>query len=101
VRCLFSYEAAKTLSEETTYPAWKLCDYLHITRSAYYNWLRRPKSGRELENERLASEVEKIHNAHPDMGYRRIRDELERNHGIHVNDKRVLRIDRESASKIV
>ena len=28
------------------------------------------------------------------MGYRRIRDELDRNHGIHINDKRVLRIDR-------
>ena len=28
------------------------------------------------------------------MGYRRIRDELDRHHGIHVNDKRVLRIDR-------
>ena len=28
------------------------------------------------------------------MGYRRIRDELERNHGIAVNDKRVLRICR-------
>lgn len=27
------------------------------------------------------------------MGYRRIRDELDRRHGIHVNDKRVLRID--------
>ncbi|EEX48616.1 IS3 family transposase, partial [Jonquetella anthropi] len=29
-----------------------------------------------------------------DMGYRRIRDELERNHGIAENDKRVLRICR-------
>jgi transposase InsO family protein len=53
-----------------------------------------PKSSRELENERIAREVEKIHEAHPDMGYRRIRDELDRRHDIHVNDKRVLRIDR-------
>lgn len=28
------------------------------------------------------------------MGYRRIRDELDRNYGVHVNDKRVLRINR-------
>ncbi|WP_376769293.1 transposase [Pelorhabdus rhamnosifermentans] len=35
-----------------------------------------------------------MHNAHPDMGYRRIRDELDRYHDIHVNDKRILRIDR-------
>ncbi len=53
-----------------------------------------PKSSRELENERIAGEVEKIHEAHPDMGYRRIRDELDRRYDIQVNDKRVLRIDR-------
>jgi transposase InsO family protein len=53
-----------------------------------------PKSRRELENEQIAGQVENIHKAHPDMGYRRIRDELDRNHDIHVNDKRVLRIDR-------
>ena len=28
------------------------------------------------------------------MGYRRIRDELDRRHDIHVNDKRILRINR-------
>jgi putative transposase len=47
-----------------------------------------------LENEQIAGVVEKIHKKHPDMGYRRIRDELDRNHRIHVNDKRVLRINR-------
>ena len=31
---------------------------------------------------------------HPDMGYRRIRDELDKKHGIAVKDKRVLRICR-------
>lgn len=53
-----------------------------------------PKSSHELENERIAGEVENIHKAHPDMGYRRIRDELDRKHDIHVNDKRILRINR-------
>jgi HTH-like domain len=91
VRFQFSYEAVKTLSRGNMYPVWKLCNFLHITRSAYYSWLSHPKSDRELENEQIASEVEKIHNAHPDMGYRRIRDELDRNHGIRINDKRVLR----------
>jgi len=38
--------------------------------------------------------VKKIHEAHPDMGYRRIRNELDRCHDIHVNDKRILRINR-------
>ncbi len=31
---------------------------------------------------------------HPDKGYRRIRDDLEHDFGINVNDKRVLRICR-------
>ena len=38
--------------------------------------------------------IEKIHNESPDKGYRRIRDELERYHGIDANDKRILRICR-------
>ncbi len=47
-----------------------------------------------MENERIAGVVEKIYKEHPDMGYRRIRDELDRRRDIHVNDKRVLRINR-------
>ena len=37
--------------------------------------------------------------ASPDKGYRRIRDDLERYHGIKVNDKRVLRICRKKGIK--
>ena len=89
-----AYEAVKTLSEEHSLPVWKFCGFLHLTRSAYYQWLKQTKSPREKENERIAQKVKEIHKAHPDMGYRRIRDELDRYHGIHVNDKRVLRIAR-------
>ena len=89
-----AYEAVKTLSEERSLPVWKLCGLLHLTRSAYYQWLKQKKSPHERENERIAEKVKEIHEAHPDMGYRRIRDELDRRHDIHVNDKRVLRICR-------
>ena len=37
--------------------------------------------------------------ASPDKGYRRIRDDLERYHGINANDKRVLRICRKKGIK--
>ncbi|WP_088224844.1 IS3 family transposase [Desulfosporosinus sp. FKB] len=84
----------RLLSENRSFPVWKLCALLHITRSAYYRWLTHPKSKREMENERIAGVVEKIYKEHPDMGYRRIRDELDRRRDIHVNDKRVLRINR-------
>lgn len=53
----------------------------------------------EAENRRIAGEVEKIHMESPDKGYRRIRDDLQRYHGIDVNDKRVLRICRKLGIK--
>ena len=43
--------------------------------------------------------MESIHNDSPDKGYRRIRDDLDRYHGIHVNDKRILRICRKKDIK--
>jgi transposase InsO family protein len=52
-----------------------------------------------LENEKIADEIEKIHLESPDKGYRRIRDDLDRYHGIKVNDKRVLRICRKKSIK--
>ncbi len=51
-------------------------------------------SQRAAENERLADTIEKIHEESPDKGYRRLNDDLRHDHGIHVNDKRVLRICR-------
>ena len=39
------------------------------------------------KNRFIADEIEKIHTDSPDKGYRRIRDDLERYHGIDVNDK--------------
>lgn len=52
-----------------------------------------------MENQRIADEIEKIHEESPDKGYRRIRDDLERYHNIKVNDKRVLRICRKNDIK--
>ena len=53
---------------EIEYPVDKLCKYLNITRSAYYHWLKHPKSNNELQNETLSIEIQKIHKEHPDMG---------------------------------
>ena len=51
-------------------------------------------SSRAVENEKIAEIVEQVHMKSPDKGYRRINDELRHDHGIYVNDKRVLRICR-------
>ena len=65
-----------------------------VSRSGYYKWLKRKIPEKEIRNKRIAETVERIHSENPDMGYRRIRDHLERYHNIEVNDKRVLRICR-------
>jgi hypothetical protein len=87
-----AYEAANILSEERSYPAWKLCNILHLTRSAYHQWLKQVKGPHEQENERIAEKVKEIHAAHPDMGYHMIRDELDKYHGKFVQLRRYIRL---------
>lgn len=45
-------------------------------------------------NKELEERIEKIYDKNPDMGYHRIRDSLEHDDNIRVNDKRILRICR-------
>ena len=66
----------------------------HVARSAYHKWISGKPSLRATENERLAEKIEQIHTESPDKGYRRINDDLNHDHGVHFNDKRVLRICR-------
>lgn len=89
------YLAIKELSDENkTYSISALCEFAGIARSAYYNWLDHVNSDNDNLNERIADTITKIHDEHPDMGYRRIRDTLAHDYKIAVNDKRVLRICR-------
>lgn len=74
------------------YPVGPCCEILHISRKVYYRWLSGKKSKRQIENEQIAGLAEQIHTESPDKGYRRIHDDLERYYGIHINDKRMLRI---------
>ncbi|MCF0187454.1 MAG: IS3 family transposase, partial [Bacteroidaceae bacterium] len=80
--------------EEHGYPVDQCCRILQISRAAYYKWATGKISPREAENKRIADIVEEIHEKHPEMGYRRLKDELDRRHETHANDKRVLRICR-------
>lgn len=80
--------------EEYGYPIEPCCNILHVSRNAYYNWLTGNLSEREKENERIADLAEQIHTDSPDKGYRRIRDDLEKYHGVRISDKRALRICR-------
>lgn len=65
-----------------------------MARSAYHKWASGKLSRRTSENEQLADKIERIHMESPDKGYRRLTDDLRHDYGIHINDKRVLRICR-------
>nr|WP_272927917.1 IS3 family transposase [Enterococcus sp. JM4C] len=82
------------LHEEKGYPIQQMCDKLQVTRSAYYRWLKLPKSAQEETNLQLVVTIRKIHDDHPEMGYRRIKDELKRTYKVIINDKHILRLCR-------
>lgn len=69
-----------------------MCEILKINRAAYYKWKNHRNSENDELNEQIVNTALKIHGEYPDMGYRRIRDTLEHDYNITINDKRVLRI---------
>lgn len=91
--------AIKEVHEQFSYSIQELCKFGNISRSSYYKWLNRKTPPEEALNRTIENKIEKIHQEHPDMGYRRLRDELERYHDIEVNDKRILRICRKANIK--
>ena len=72
----------------------RLCDVAGIPRSSYYKWLDRVVPEDEIINQAIAEAVKAIHEEYPDKGYRRIRDDVDRDYGFPVSDKRILRICR-------
>ncbi|MDT2451283.1 hypothetical protein P7D98_23260, partial [Enterococcus avium] len=72
VRHTFEYQSIKELHETKSYPINTMCTLLHVTRSAYYRWLKNPKLPEVLFNEQLADLVRYIYEADNDKGYRRI-----------------------------
>ena len=99
-RHLNVYTTIKELSEEhPDYSISGLCTLGHISRGAYYKWKNRPDTENDILNRKIMEKAAEIHDAHPDMGYRRIRDTLAHDYGIDVNDKRILRICRKKSIK--
>ena len=88
------YLSVKENHESHGYSVDQSCRILSISRAAYYKWAKGELSPRTAENERIADLIEDIHEKHPEMGYRRLKDELDRHHSMRVNEKRVLRICR-------
>ena len=71
-----------------------MCQSLDVSRSAYYEWKRRPKSKRQLENDSLFEKIQQIHQKSRCLyGSPRITAELNAQ-GIRCNHKRIARLMR-------
>lgn len=89
-----SYQAVYEIYKETGDHIDELCKGAKIARSSYYKWRKRERPESEIENIKISKLIKKIHEEDPSKGYRRIKDDLLKEYGEKVNDKRVLRICR-------
>jgi putative transposase len=85
-------------AEKARTPVSACCELLGVSRSGYYEWLRRPPSDRALRDARLLDRIKAIHAANRGVyGARRIHAELRLGEGIRVGRKRVERLMRQAA----
>ena len=84
----------RVISMPLLYHAYVYLEFLILACTIYILAPGHVNSDNDNLNERIADNITKIHDEHPDMGYRRIRDTLAHDYKIAVNDKRVLRICR-------
>jgi len=81
----------------------RMCRLLTLSRSAYYRWLKKPKSRRDVENERIKQEIRRIYaEGRGEYGTPTVWEAL-REGPYRVNRKRVVRLMREMGlySKVV
>jgi putative transposase len=79
-------------SQLDIYAVTRLCEVLDVCRSAYYDWLDRPASQRQQDDERLVVKIKNSHqNSREAYGSRRIQDDL-KDEGETVSKARVLRL---------
>jgi len=70
-----------------------LCEIAGVSRAAYYKWVKRKPSTREMENEEIIKEMKIIHqNVQGIYGYRRMQLNINRKFGKHFNHKRIYRL---------
>lgn len=70
-----------------------MCNLAGVSHSAYYKWLRREKSNRQLENEELLKLICRLYEEKDGiLGYRQMTIKIRREYKITVNHKRIYRL---------
>src|SRR5699024_8500055 len=87
------YIAIKELHETDKFSVVLLCEIAGISRSAYYKWLNRRPSLRELENKDIIEHMMVIHEKVEGIyGYRRMKLNINRKFNKNYNHKRIYRL---------
>ena len=74
----------------------KMCQVLKVSRSSYYDWLKRPESKRQKDDQLILRNIKRIHQeSFETYGIRRITDQLKKD-GIKCGKNRVARLMREN-----
>jgi putative transposase len=84
-------------AEKACTPVSTCCELLGVSRSGFYDWLRRAPSDRALSDAWLTEKIKAIHQANRGVyGARRIHAELRLAQGVRVGRKRVERLMRQA-----
>ena len=79
----------------------RMCNVLHVSRSSYYAWLKRPESTRKKGNRKLADRIKVIHGQFRKVyGAPRIHREL-KGQGVSCSPNRVARIMKKEGIKAI
>lgn len=88
-----TYLAVKYLNDTEKYPIKRLCNLIHLNRSAYYKWLSRKVSFAQIVNEQLVEWIKKLYEEQDGiLGYRQMTIAVNREHNVKYNYKRIYRL---------
>lgn len=78
------------MNKAEKYPIKKLCEIIHLARSAYYKWLKNSPSSRQQINEQLIKWIKQHYEeTNGILGYRQMTITINREHGVHFNHKKL------------
>ena len=93
VRLQNKYRVIQDLHANENLPVILLCEIAGVSRAAYYKWLKRTPTARELENETILQDIQAIYARIGGIyGYRRMKLNINRIYHKKFNHKRIYRL---------
>ncbi len=87
------YRAIHYLYETEHYSIIRMCERAQITRAAYYKWLKREPSTRQLENEEVVTKIREVYEEQDGiLGYGQMTIAINRRFASRYNHKRIYRL---------